>query len=150
MQQTDSMAAALLELARDWGISLADFSGPVSDEEIDAAQRELGVVFPNSYRVFLHYFGAGCLHHYEIYGIPIDRLWGDVVTMNRLEDASRPNHLVKFTGNVGDFSFYLDTSRMRPDGECPVIALGPGEEPGGSVVAESFLDFLCQAREGSI
>jgi len=106
------------------------------------------VVFPNSYRTFLQQFGAGNFYYHEIFGLPRDRLWGDVVMMNQLRSRTVPRHYVKVTEEGDDAGFYLDTSRMNAEGECPLVALGPGNET--RVVADSFLDFLRQAREGLI
>ena len=39
-------------------------------------------------------------------------------------------------------------SQVNPERECPVVILGPGED--GTVIADSFLDFLRKAREGRI
>lgn len=68
--------------------------------------------------------------------------------MNQLARQPRPAHLVKFTDSVGNYSFYLDTSRMDSLGECPVVVYGPMEE--GRVVADSFLDFLRKAQKQTI
>jgi hypothetical protein len=146
MGEDDPIITALAELARAWDGTPLDFSGPVSDKEITAAERDLGITFPRSYRAFLRHFGAGDLYHYEIYGLPSDRLWGHVVTMNQRASRRLPKHYLKFTDDIGDYAYYLDTSRMDLDGECPVVVFGPVEE--GEVVAENLLDFLRQACEG--
>src|SRR5688572_8116700 len=65
------------------GTVLVDISGPVSTEQIVAAEQELGVDFPESYRAFLRLYGAGRLEWLDIFGLPQDRLWGDVVAMNQ-------------------------------------------------------------------
>jgi hypothetical protein len=70
----DSTTKAIVELVRAWSVSPFDSSEPASEEEIAEAERELGVAFPRSYRVFLRYFGAASLYGYEIYGLPSDRL----------------------------------------------------------------------------
>lgn len=126
----------------------SDFSGPVSEDEILAAEAALGIRFPASYRAFLLWFGAGDVHYYDIFGLPRDHLWGDVVRMNHTERRVLPQHYLRFTDDVGDYSYYLDTSRMNASRECPVVLFGGGEE--GTVVADSFLDFLRMAREGNI
>jgi len=119
------------------------FSGPTTEDQIAAAERELGVMFPRSYRTFLRQYGAGTLDCVEIFGIPSDRLWGDVVMMNQLTSCQIPRHFVKFTDDIGNYSYYLDTSRMDDEGECPVVVFGP--EESGRVIANSFSDFLGEA-----
>jgi antitoxin YobK len=148
MPEPDPLTAAIGELVVDEAGVLLECSGPATEDEIAAAEKELGVQFPRSYRAFLRQFGAGYLNAYDIFGLPGDRLWGDVVMMNQIAANPWPRHLVKFTDDVGDYSFYLDTSRRDGAGECPVAVFGPGED--GSVVAESFLDFLQKAREGLV
>jgi len=142
------LAAEIAELAQEWCGWPIEFSGPASEEQIAAAEKELQVTFPRSYRAFLRHFGAGTTPYYEIYGVPNNRLWGDVVMMNQLSVCSMPPHYIKFTDSVGDYTYYLDTSQMDRNGECPVVVFGPGDE--GAVVAESFVDFLRKASVGLV
>jgi hypothetical protein len=88
------------------------------------------------------------VQYYDIYGLPKDHLWGDVVMMNQLRKREMPSQLIKFTEDVGDFTYYLDSSRMDSDWECPVVVFGWGEN--GEIVADSFLDFLRKACEGLV
>jgi hypothetical protein len=148
VNESDPIIVAIDELVWSSGVSGLECSGPASEAEIAAAEKALGVTFPKSYRTFLRHFGAGYLNCFDIFGIPGDQLWGDVVMMNQLDNRPRPEHLLKFTEDVGDYGFYLDTSRIDRTGECPVVVLGPGEE--ADVVADSFLDFLRKVREGLI
>jgi hypothetical protein len=140
--------ATLAELVQAWHSLPLDFAGPASEAEITYAEQELGVIFPQSYRTFLRRYGAGYLHFFEIYGIPGDRLWGDVVIMNRRSVRLVPRHYVKFTGEFGQRGYYLDTSQMNAEGECPVIAVGPSN--GAYTVADNFVEFLRKASEGLI
>jgi antitoxin YobK len=148
MAEHDSVALVLAELTRDWDGEPVELSGPASEDEVRLAERELGVVFPASYRAFLRTYGAGTLPYCEIFGIPGDRLWGDVVMMNQVPPHRPPAHYVKFTADVGDLGYYLDTSRWDAAGECPVVVFGPGDD--GRVVADSFLDFLAKAKDGLV
>ncbi len=148
MSEPDPLATAIGQLVADEAGLQVECSGPATEDEIAAAEKALGVRLPRSYRAFLRQFGAGYLNAYDIFGLPGDRLWGDVVMMNQIAPNPRPSHLVKFTDDVGDYGFYLDTSRIGGDGECPVVVFGPGED--GCVVADNFLDFLRKAREGLI
>jgi hypothetical protein len=148
MAQHDSLTQALAELTRDMGGETFELSGPASEEEIHLAERELGVIFPPSYRAFLRAYGAGSLPYWEVFGIPGDRLWGDVVMMNQVPPRRPPAHYIKFTSEGGDLGYYLDTSQCDVVGEYPVVVFGPGEN--GRVVADSFLDFLARAKDGLI
>ncbi|MBY0523582.1 MAG: SMI1/KNR4 family protein [Gemmataceae bacterium] len=122
----------------------ADEPDPASEEEIAAAERELGIVFPESYRAFLRAFGAGNLHSHEFYGLPSTTLRGNVVMMNQL--CPQPADCLQITEDVGDAFYCLDTSRRDARGECPVVICDNGRAP--SVVAESFLEFLRKAKAG--
>jgi hypothetical protein len=145
MDENIRVATELAELAQAWCGTPFDPSGSASDVEVSAAERELGIIFPKSYRAFLRHYGAGSTHYHEIFGLPRDRLWGDVVMMNQLASSGVPKHYVKFTSEVGDLAYYLDTSRVDSEGECPVVVFGPGGE--AEIVADSFIDFLRKASE---
>lgn len=153
MRESKSLVVALKEMVESSSptprvpSSSCDFSGPVSEAEVAAAEKALGVAFPKSYRVFLKHFGSGFLHYYEIFGIPRDRLWGDVVMMNQLAGRRMPGHYIKFMDDIDDCSYYLDTSQTDSAGECPVVVIGGRQR--GRIVADSFLDFLQKAAEGS-
>lgn len=47
----------------------AHFIGTVLEEDLLAAEKELGLKFPMDYRTFVKKFGAGYFHTLEIYGI---------------------------------------------------------------------------------
>ncbi|HBI42681.1 MAG TPA: hypothetical protein DDY78_07465 [Planctomycetales bacterium] len=113
----------------------------VTDLELDAVERELGAPLPQSYRAFLRSFGSQSSPEHELFGLPRDRLWGDIVLMNHL-DSTRPPHYVKFTEDGEGRSYYFDTTKMD-EGECPVIVRDrAGDE---REVACSFLHFLTLA-----
>jgi SMI1-KNR4 cell-wall len=113
----------------------------ITDVELDAAERELRARLPRSYRVFLRYFGAQALPDHDLFGLPRDRLWGDIVLLNDL--GAHPRHYVKFTEDGEGRSYYFDTTRVDDDGECPVVVRdGAGDE---AEVAPTFLMFLASA-----
>lgn len=152
MIELDERFATLIELLQSNGAS-ADLMGPVPEDEIATAEHDLGVVFPSTYRRFLRHFGAGNVLAFEIYGLPRDRLWGDVVMMNHLAARSVPvpGHYVKFTEDDSR-GFYFDTSLRNEAGECPVVAISKyrTENQQEERVASSFLDFLRKASEAAI
>src|SRR5262249_6630333 len=127
-------------------------SGPATDIEIIDAERELGVRFPLSYRIFMRHFGAAWLNApYEIAGLSPHRAtgpetpqWSHVidatVSIRRVARGHIPDAYVLISDDGGDYKFYLDTSRVDERGESPVLALGPGVD--GREVAASFLEFV--------
>jgi antitoxin YobK len=125
-----------------------DCVGPANQEAIEAAERELGLQLPLSYRAFLRSFGSGYLNGFEIFGLRGDRLWGDVVMMNQLASRPVPSRHVRFMEDVGDYTYCLDTGRTDESGECPVVVFGP--KAAGKVVASSFLEFVRMTKEGLI
>jgi len=133
----------------------SSYFGPVPEGEIEAAEREMGLTrpLPPTYRTFLRHFGAGGCNGHQIAGLSDARhdgpespfwlnvidaseaLWGGPNAVNGID-----RHLVFITDNGGSIYYYLDTSVWDADGECPVIALGPGYP--GVVVGTNFFDFL--------
>jgi hypothetical protein len=138
--------------------------GPVSDQEVDTVERELGVRLPRSFRAYLKGFAGGLMFGYEICGIPTpksripsaseDSRFADgndnaivsIVAANRRRRKSYPPAQIYFCCDGGDFSFFLETARTSPDGECPVLMYGPGAS--GVQVADTFIDFLKSAAAG--
>lgn len=137
--------AAHLDTETVWA---ADLGGPVSDSEMRAVERELQVSLPRSYLVFLRLFGSARVGSHDIFGLPRNRLWGDIVLMNQLPHPTQLPHYVKVSRDRNGCDYYLDTSHMNAEGECPVIQLAP--PTGEIVVALSFLDFLHKARTGAV
>src|SRR5687767_373400 len=133
---------------------LADFlgrctvPGRASEEIIASAEARLGVRFPQSYRTFLAAYGAALCEGFEIAGLfphaDTDRppLWSDVVAMNlRIRHrAHLPEGYVAISSDGVEVTYYLDTAKIRDDGECAVVALGPGVDR--AEVATDFSEFL--------
>jgi hypothetical protein len=145
MELYDSTPKQCVPFAPTWDGMVQACLSPVSEDEIRAAEKALGVGFPASYRLFLREFGAGTVHRYDLFGLPRDHLWGDIVMMNQLASRSLPRHYVKITEDLDGRAFYLDTSRMDLAGECPVVAFGGGAN--GRIIAACFADFLRRARD---
>ncbi len=119
----------------------------VADVELSAVERELGVSLPRSYRGFLRSFGCARVGMHDVFGLPRNRLWGDIVLMNELTGEALPSRYVKFSRDREGREYYFDTSRAGAGGECPVIVFGSA--PGGTIVARDFLDFLRKAAWGA-
>jgi len=134
--------------------------GPVAQADIAAAEEELGVRFPTSYRVFLEHFGALWLpSSFEIAGLgpgrctdPTPPPWAHVVDVTaQMRRASRgliPNEYVRFSSDGGDYAFYLDTGNVDANQESPVVVLAPGRD--AVIVARSFVEFVERAASGRL
>jgi hypothetical protein len=131
-----------------------NYYGPNSESRVAAVEKELGVPLPRSYRIFLSRFGAAFCHGHDIAGLPDTRgsdvespFWVHVADVSKSRWIDRhghgvDRHLVYLSDDGGDITYYLDTSAMDDEGECPVIALGPGYH--GIVVGSTFLEFLAK------
>jgi SMI1/KNR4 family protein SUKH-1 len=117
-----------------------DPSALVSDSELEAAEYELGVKLPQSYRTFLRYFGGEYRCCQEFFGMPRDGLWGDIVLMNEADRPGRPPGLVKFAMDDDGGAYYLDTTHMDAEGECPVVRLDRANRK--LVAASNFIEFF--------
>ena len=123
--------------------------GPTSENDVRDVEEKIGNVFPNSYRAYLLEFAGGMMLNYEMCGIPTEKSGisdSDGNSIRSIVDANKGRERDLATGNVfiaddgGDYSFFLDTAKMDSDGECPVVAYGPGAQ--GSQVAATFVGFL--------
>jgi len=140
-------------------LASSESAGGVAVDAIREAEVKLGVRFPPSYRAFLAEYGNIHGTPYEIAGLshetPNDNeppYWWDVVACNiqmrRVAGDLIPKEYVAISDDGGDYKFYLDTSRLDSQGECPVIVLGPGVD--AVVVADTFFDFLGRSFDGKI
>jgi antitoxin YobK len=121
---------------------------PVTDIELDAVERELGMRLPSSYRQFLKRCGAGRVGNVDVFGLPRNRLWGDLVLMNELAGRQQPAGYLKFAVDWTGRAYYFDTSKPSADAEWPVLVLDAPDAP--RLVASSFLDFVGKLIQGPI
>jgi hypothetical protein len=115
-------------------------ASPASDTEIEAAGRELGIEFPRSYQAFLRCVGAARIQSLELFGLPRNGLWGDVVLMNQLMSIPLPPACVMIGRDGKGRVYCLDTSCWNADKECPILVFSQGKV--GVRIAPTFLDFL--------
>jgi antitoxin YobK len=139
----------ILALARDHPD--ADFVGTQPATRVDAAERRLGMSFPEDYRQFLLELGTGNLGGHEIYGVFRDDFEDsgvpDVVwaTLDaRVEvDLGDSGILVGHDGSEG--KIVLDTGRRQTNGSAPVVWWAPGEPlDAAPMLAEDFSSYLLQ------
>lgn len=133
-----------------------EFAGPVSDDVIEAAERELGVRFPKSYRAFLRHLGSAIMFSDYFDGLPLalsnDGKSQSSYFTNVVESTKRawrgatghgdgiPRNLITLSSDGGDYYYYIDVSKRDDRDECPIVVIGPGADE--LVVADDFLDFV--------
>ncbi len=140
MSHSDSVLseAVALILAKEGNVGLTRC--PVTDVEIYAVERELRTGLPASYRQFLKLCGAGRVGTVDVFGLPRNHLWGDIVLMNELVDADKPPGYIKFASDWTGRAYYFDTSRTAADADWPVVVIESLREP--RLVAHNFLEFV--------
>ena len=149
MDVTDEEIVAEINKLSNFDRFPPEFYGFVPDKEIDAAERELGVKFPRSYRCFLQHFGAAKMLGCDFDGLPNTRNYDEEMPYYlhlvdhtngfRREWGDLPRHFVFVTDDGGDCTFWIDTSRTSKDRESPVVAIFAGRT---IPVAENFLEFV--------
>lgn len=105
---------------------------PQEEKEVLRIQKSLKVIFPSSYKDFLHQYGSLGIGSQEIYGLTKNNncdtyIYQNIVcnTLDQRKVNEDPPFPLSFIpihalGN-GELSC-LDTSRMNEEGECPVVA----------------------------
>ena len=120
---------------------------PVSDEMINKAETILNVKFPESYKMFLRTFGAGCFGCEEIYGVIKNDFYLESIpnvvwhTIKERRDNNLSEQYVPIYYNGGELDFCLDTSQMDK-GECPVVIISVGFPEEAIKEYNTFTDFL--------
>lgn len=125
-----------------------EFTGGVSQKDIENTEKKLGVTLPESYKAFLQDCGAGDVGGEVILGITLEEdeeLDMTVITLNEREQGLPKNMVIVYYGWDDDMLYCLDTSQMK-EKECPVAALDK-EYHIESIVAASFGEFLYQMVE---
>ncbi|MEW8441868.1 MAG: SMI1/KNR4 family protein [Candidatus Thiodiazotropha taylori] len=134
-----------------------DTYGPVAHEEVDAAESKLGIRFPLSYRTFLIHFGAS-VGHPSIAGLPntrstdketpyFENILDLVAQVKRIDGDNIPNSYIPFSDDGAELKFYFDVGSIDSQGECSIVALGPGVS---TVVAHSLDTFIQRFKNVSL
>lgn len=127
-------------------------SGSVATEAIDAAQTELGILFPSDYRDFLRRYGAALADGVEVYGLPDPAendppMFTDVVSVTqKLRSwgqfgAEDPAFMPFSHDGMSTYLFF--NTRVAPATE--IWAFGPWVE---AKLSNSFYGFLVDWIEG--
>jgi hypothetical protein len=125
------------------------FHGPVPEAVVAEAERALGIEFPPSYRAFLLAFGASFggdgpeiagLTSNEFEMVDEQPQWSSVLrgSLQSRRWGVDPA-LLAISQDGEDTTMYLDTRKVTADGECFVVAIGPGSDE--VVVSRSFEQF---------
>lgn len=138
--------------------SAREANGLVSQGRIAEAEAVLGVVFPQSYRSFVHRHGGWTVGGYEVSGLLPDEFArsaesegeyaADVVRVTRFEREAMnlPPHLVVLLREDDGAMYCLDTSRQDAEEESPVVALEIGSDEFEDF-SPNFIEFLLTMEE---
>jgi hypothetical protein len=127
--------------------------GPAREDQIEAAQRKLGLLFPPSYRLFLETYGAVFGPNLNVAGLTPDigddpPMWSgllDETFMCRRYNAL-PDDSIYISTDGTDLTYFLRCSRDDPSLEGAVIEWGP-DHHGGIPYAENFISFLARRAD---
>ena len=134
-----------------------DTYGPVALEEIYAVESQLGIRFPLSYKMFLTHFGAS-VGRPSIAGLPntrstdketpyFENILDLVAQVKHIDGNNVPNHYIPFSDDGAELKFYFDVSSINSEGECSIVALGPGVS---MVIAHSLVTFIHRFKSNSL
>lgn len=133
---------------------MGHISGPVTDVRIINAEADLGVRFPDEYRVFLQKYGAVLADSVAIYGLcdvveDEPPLYQDVTAVTKQlrnwqqAGADRPSFIAFCDDGTGVY-FFMDTSASP---ETQIWAIGPGIE---RTFQQGLFRFSLDLSEGRI
>ncbi|MFE5320345.1 SMI1/KNR4 family protein [Paenibacillus sp. NPDC056579] len=117
-----------------------DFTGGISDNDIEKIECKLNVEFPRSYKWFLGNYGSGGMFGVDILGCGKSNNPSVVINTERLRNNLGLPHEYIVIENCDEFYYCLDTNNLL-DGECPIISWDRVAGFGGKR-AESFHEFL--------
>ena len=157
MDKVEQIIAELRRIIESYG---GETFGPVAEERLRAAEQELGLPFPLSYRLFLGEFGAvNYILDLDLNGLPDTRdtdkeqpWFSNVIDQTQSwrvqRDYPEPlkvEPLMPYLIDIGSHGggeswFFLDTTKVDEDGEAPVLI--QSHEIPLQVFAPSFVDFL--------
>lgn len=148
MSQWDKLVNAIEDSEYD-----ADFEGAVSEEEVQEAEKELGIRIPEQYRKFLLNYGCGDIEGIQIYGLGVEPD-GAPSLLWLIDDLKKnfplPETILPFSES-GDGSYAAVVVEDFDEFETgnviywDPIHLGPDTF---EVAAESFAEYILDLMEG--
>lgn len=105
------------------GFDNVHFYGPVDQAAIDAAQADLGVVFPPEYRQFLSVFGCGSIESEELVGLGGPEHLNVVWLKRQLTERHKPlprNFLPLRSDGGGNYDC-IDLGSATNNGEYAIV-----------------------------
>lgn len=137
----EAVFTAFAEGLRALDPKLEGLDPPAKEEALVEAEKDLGVVFPPSYKQFLLKWNGGTAYDASIYGVQIEDGYDLVVLNKRGREEGLPPHLVGFAATLTGDVFCFDTSEPDDDGEFPISLIDIEE---GQVIPAclSFLEWL--------
>ncbi len=133
----------VVDLIREYRVAFPRFGDGVSQESIDQAQRDLGILLPPSFKWWLHNYGGGQIRGDIMYGLEDGNIGRpDIVRLakeNEQNGLYGKERLVFCVGNSSNFCF--DTENCDENGEYKVMEhdIDSDEE---YCYADSFAAFL--------
>lgn len=136
-------------------IDTSDFCGPIMPDKVAYAETILGIVFPKSYSIFLHRYGAGDIAGIEIFGIIKDpkndsemipnAIW---LTQDLRKRYSLPQGFIVVSETGYGPYYVIDTLTVDENLESPVYIWDAGNKK--EKVFNSFGEFLYILLSNSI
>ncbi|MEC2072509.1 SMI1/KNR4 family protein [Alkalihalophilus marmarensis] len=117
-----------------------DFTGGIDKSQIEFAQNELGLEFPDSYKWFLSTYGSGGLFGVDIEGVTQSYKHSVVATTMRFRDLGMNKDLIVIE-DIDEYAYCLRASDMEKF-ECPVIAWNKIGGLDDYEAAKNFCQFL--------
>ncbi len=134
------------------------YTGGVSESVIDEFEKEIGVFFPKSYRLFLAKFGALSYRGDNYYGatkagveaVSIPSVIFATKNARLLGDADDAMVVIKSSGFGPIYS--IDTSQVRSSGESLIVETELSFKRNGEkkIISNSFEDFLVDSIRDAI
>lgn len=120
--------------------SRAHFVGKANSVRIDYIEKQLNVILPKSYKLFLKEYGLAVLPGFTILGNGLATVASCVETTLDWRRYGLSKSLVVIEDDGTDWIYCLDTSRLKM-GECPVVDWEQNRGIG-NVFFENFLVFF--------
>lgn len=127
------------------------FVGQRFKNDIELAEKAVGLKFSGMYKNFLEEYGAGSVGAEEIYGISSLNFENATVpngiwyTLTERKESNLPLNLLVIYDTGGDELFCLDFNKLNEEDEPAVVVFIPGIDlkyQKYEIIAEDFGDFL--------